>query len=195
MSTLKGGVLFLIPVTVVLVILEKAIHFMTRVIEPVVAKLPYTHFAGVSILTLLNIVLLLLICFLAGLCMRTPFAKKMKVALEEKFLVYVPGYTYIQALSENKLKGDDNVSWRPATILVDDNEVVCFVVDESENYCSIFLPDAPTPSSGSICIRDKKMVTYLSINMGEANVLIRKFGKGAAATFEKTKDISTEEGR
>jgi hypothetical protein len=36
-------------------------------------------------------------------------------------------------------------NWKPASIFVDDNEVLCFVIDETEDYCSIFLPSSPSP--------------------------------------------------
>jgi hypothetical protein len=95
--------------------------------------------------------------------MRTKVAKKAVQWLEDRVLVFVPGYSYIRARSTDWFGKEKTENWKPATIFVDDNEVICFVIDETEDYCSIFLPAAPTPSSGSICVREKKNVTFLPI--------------------------------
>lgn len=190
--TLAGGILFLIPMIVLIVVVAKAMNLLKHVSKPLAERLGYTQVAGIGLSTLISIFLLLVLCFLAGLLMRTPRAKQLKTWLETSVLVYIPGYSYLQALSTDKLSTAGTSNWKPATILVDDNEVVCFVIDETEHYCSIFLPSAPTPSSGSVCVREKRLVRYLPINVAQASLIIRKFGKGAADVMEKT-DLSTPE--
>jgi uncharacterized membrane protein len=135
----------------------------------------------------LSVLLLLLICFIAGLFIKSKSAQKVKSRLEDNFLVYIPGYIYLRTVSSQLLTKESTQTWKPATILVDDNEVICFVIDETENYCSLFLPSAPTPSSGSVCVREKSIVKFLPITTAETVLLIKQFGKGGAAVFEKMK--------
>jgi hypothetical protein len=71
---------------------------------------------------------------------------------------------------------------------VDDNEVICFVIDETEDYCSIFLPSSPISIIRSICVREKTKVTYLPIKCAEAVSMIRQLGKGASSSIEKVKN-------
>src|SRR4030095_3824458 len=186
--TIAGGILFLIPVGVIIFIMAKTISFLYDVSRPITARLPFRNVAGVGVNTLMSIILLLLICFLAGIFMRTKFAKKIIQWLEDRVLVFVPGYSYIRARSTDWFSNEKTNTWKPATIFVDDNEVICFVIDETGDYCSIFLPAAPVPSSGSICVREKKNVTFLPINVAEAVSMIRQFGKGASLSVEKVKD-------
>jgi len=120
--------------------------------------------------------------------MRTRSAKKIVQWLEDRVLVYVPGYSYIRARSTDWFSDEKTNTWKPATIFVDDNEVICFVVDESGDYCSIFLPSAPVPSSGSICVREKKNVTFLTTSVSETVAMIRQFGRGASISVEKVKN-------
>lgn len=183
--TISGGLLFLIPVVVAIMVLAKAVHFLRSIVRPLAQQIPFTHVAGFGVVSILAILLLLLVCFLAGLFMRTPVAKKIKVWLEDGILSFIPGYAYLKELSMDTLAMKTNENWKPASILVDDNEVICFVVDETEHYCSLFIPDAPRPSSGSVCVRAKAEVRYLPIEMNEAKGLIRTFGKGAANILEK----------
>jgi uncharacterized membrane protein len=186
--TIAGGILFLIPVGVIIFILAKTIGFLYRLSIPITARLPFENVAGVGVNTLMSIILLLLICFLAGIFMKTKFAKKIVQWLEDRVLVYVPGYAYIRARSTDWFTEEKTSKWKPASIFVDDNEVICFVIDETEDYCSIFLPSAPTPSSGSICVREKDKVTFLPINVSEAVSMIRQLGKGASSSIEKVKN-------
>lgn len=186
--TIAGGILFLIPVGVIVFIIAKTINFLYDLSKPITARLPFRNVAGVGVNTLMSIILLLLICFLAGIFMKTKLAKRMIQWLEDRVLVYVPGYSYIRARSTDFFSSEKTHAWKPATIFVDDNEVICFVIDESEDYCSIFLPSSPVPSSGSICVREKKNVTFLPINVAEAVSMIRQFGKGASSSVEKVKN-------
>lgn len=185
--TIAGGILFLIPVGVIIVILARTVSFLYNLASPITARLPFKNVAGIGVNTLVCIIMLLLICFLAGIFMRTKFAKKIVRWLEDRVLVFVPGYSYIRARSTDWFSDEKTHTWKPATIFVDDNEVICFVIDESGDYYSIFLPSAPVPSSGSICVREKKNVTFLPLSVSETVAMIRQFGRGASTSFEKVK--------
>ena len=190
--TIAGGILFLIPVGAIIFIMAKTVSFLYNLSKPITARLPFKNVAGVGVNTLMSIVLLLLVCFLAGIFMRTRLAKKIVRWLEDRVLVYVPGYSYIRARSTDWFSEEKTQSWKPATIFVDDNEVICFVIEETEDYCSIFLPSAPTPSSGSICVRERKNITFLPITVSEAVSMIRQLGKGASSSVWKVKDAVFE---
>src|SRR6185295_9359103 len=124
--TIAGGILFLIPVGAIIFIMAKAIGFLYRLSKPITARLPFQNVAGVGVNTLMSIILLLLACFLAGIFMRTKLAKRITQWLEDRVLVYVPGYAYIRARSTDWFSEEKTSSWKPASIFVDDNEVICF---------------------------------------------------------------------
>jgi uncharacterized membrane protein len=182
-TTIVGGILVLIPIVVCIIILTKVFNFLQRLSDVIAKGLPFTNVAGVGISTLISIVLILIICFLAGAFMRTKFMQRIIVWVEDRVLVYIPGYAYIKARSSSVLEGTDQ--WKPATVFIDDNEVICFVIDESENYFTIFMPSAPTPSSGTVCAREKTKVKFLSLTVAQTILLIKQFGKGAAEEIEK----------
>lgn len=179
--TIAGGILFLLPIVVLIIILKKVYSFLGGLIE----NSSIADYTGPISSTVITIIFLLLICFLAGLLMRTRTAQKLVEWLEDRVLVYIPGYTFIKTVSSSQVKKDASTEWKTASVFIDDNEVICFVIDESEHYCSIFLPSAPSPSSGTVCVREKDKVKYLPIKMAEAFLLIKQFGKGAAVHIEK----------
>jgi uncharacterized membrane protein len=190
-TTIVGGILVLIPIVVCIIILTKVFNFLQRFSDIIAKALPFTNVAGVGISTLISIVLILLICFLAGAFMGTKFMKRIIVWMEDRVLVYIPGYAYIKARSTSVLIKEGTDEWKPATVFIDDNEVICFVIDESENYFTIFLPSAPTPSSGTVCAREKTKVKFLSLTVAQTILLIKQFGKGAAKEIEKLDLIKT----
>ena len=184
-ATLAGGLLFLIPVTACAVIGVKVFRFLGSLARPIADLFPVTRVAGIGLATLFTIFLLLLVCLVAGLFVRTRMAKKIIRNLEDNVLIYIPGYSYVRAISTDSLSTAQSSNWKVATIFVDDNEVICFVIDETEHYCSVFLPAAPMPTSGSVCVRKKENVHYLSLSVREASLLIRQYGKGGATILEK----------
>lgn len=186
--TIAGGILFLIPIGAIIFILAKTINFLYDLSRPITARLPFRNVAGVGVNTLMSIILLLLVCFLAGIFMKTKLARNIVQWLEDRVLVYVPGYSYLRARSTDWFGKGKTDNWKPATVFIDDNEVICFVIDETDDYCSIFLPSAPVPSSGSVCVREKEKVTFLPINVAEAVSMIRQFGKGASSSIGKVKN-------
>jgi uncharacterized membrane protein len=184
--TIVGGALLLIPLFVLVAVIVKAGSLVKRIVTPIAHRLPF-QIPGIAKETLLAILVLLLLCFLAGIFMHTGIAQRFKKLLEEDILVHIPGYSYLQALSTDKLTNSHSSTWKPATVQIDGNEVICFVIDETEHYCSIFFPSAPIPSSGTVCAREKQEVRYLSISVSEAIAILRQLGKGSAAALEKIK--------
>lgn len=182
--TILGGILLLLPLFVLVMALAKAISMVHEVTTSVAHEVPF-KVPGIGVATLLTTIIILLLCFIAGLFMYTGVAKRFKEFLEEDILVHIPGYSYLRALSTDQLADDHSTNWKPATIPVDGNELLCFVIDETEHYCSIFLPSAPTPSSGSICVREKGDVRYLPVDVLETIRLLKRFGRGSAAVLEK----------
>jgi uncharacterized membrane protein len=75
-TTLMGGLLFLMPVTVLLIILGKALGIAHKLVYPLAARIPIESVIGLRTPMLITIALLVLLCFMAGLVARTALAGK-----------------------------------------------------------------------------------------------------------------------
>jgi len=188
-ATIAGGILFLIPFGVIVLILSKVFGFIEPFSEELVKRWPITKLAGVGIASITSIIFLLLICLIAGLFIKTRFVQRAIKFLEDHVLIYIPGYSSIKAISSNVLTKESTHKWKPASVFIDDNEIICFVIDESENYCTVFMPSAPSPSSGAVGAREKSKVTYLPLTVNETFLMIRQYGQGAAGQIEKLKPV------
>ncbi len=81
--TIFAGVLFLAPIVVLALVLNKAFVFVQRGLQPLTALVPDRLASGPTMTAVATIILLALACFLAGLFARTLLAQKLVSGLEQ----------------------------------------------------------------------------------------------------------------
>jgi uncharacterized protein (DUF58 family) len=94
--TVLGGVLFLTPIVVLAFILCKAFDLARRGLKPMATIIPDRFVSGVTMEAILAIVLIAILCFLAGLFARTQPAQRIMAELESSVLSKVPAYEYLK---------------------------------------------------------------------------------------------------
>jgi uncharacterized membrane protein len=102
-TTIFGGVLFLTPIVVIWFILSKAYNLAGRVLLPLTALVPDSLSARTAITAVLEVLLIALACFLAGLFARTMRAQRIVRELEVSVLSKVPGYEYMKQAGASML--------------------------------------------------------------------------------------------
>jgi uncharacterized membrane protein len=81
-TTSVGGLLFLAPIVVLIVILAKAFEYAKKGLSVVLVYFPAAYELSAGAATALSVVLVALLCFLAGLLARTVPAQHIVNALE-----------------------------------------------------------------------------------------------------------------
>ncbi len=66
-ATLIGGVAFLVPIVVLLMVLGKAFELMSRLAAPVQRFVPLESIGGIAVADLVAVLAMVLVCLLAGL--------------------------------------------------------------------------------------------------------------------------------
>jgi uncharacterized membrane protein len=89
-TTILGGVLFLMPIVVLGLILGKAFDIARRGLKPFVAMIPDRSAYGVPTEMVTVIVVIAILCFLAGLLARSTSAQAMIAQLENSVLSRCP---------------------------------------------------------------------------------------------------------
>ena len=69
-TTIIGGLLFLVPVGVLIIVLAKVVELMLMVAEPLADFIPVDSVAGVAVANIVAAIILVLICFVAGMIAR-----------------------------------------------------------------------------------------------------------------------------
>lgn len=114
-TTLVGGILFLLPLVVVVIIVGKALAIAGKIVTPLAARLPFESAIGLDTPKILAITLLVVFCFLAGVLARSALAQKVILCLETTVLSNVPGYEFFKGLSGNLL-GDEKQQVHPVVL-------------------------------------------------------------------------------
>ena len=95
-TTLIGGLLIILPIYIAVLLLAKTVKALLALLEPVTAQVP----AGVEFRQIVAILLLVAICFVVGLVVRTGPGLRAKNAFELAVLEKLPGYTFVRGLAK-----------------------------------------------------------------------------------------------
>jgi len=179
-TTLVGGLLFLIPLVIIIVLLGKA-HGVTRnIVEPLAQALPMEEIAGIGAAKLLAALILLLIAFIAGLLARTNPGKRLAAQVESVILRKVPGYTLLKNMTDESLAPQSGEKVKVALANLDDAWMLAFIMEEgADGQLTVFVPSAPTPTAGSLYFLQENQVRRLDISMRDAIKCIMQLGIGA----------------
>ena len=179
-TTVIGGILFLVTIIIFIAIIGKALKITNKLATPIAGLLGVDAIAGIAVAQLLAIVILVLICFLAGLAAKTPRAKKFVQSLEVNVLEKIPAYELLKAKAQSALNFEDTEGACPVMAKFDDSWQLAIEIERIEGgHVVIFLPGAPDPWSGSVCVVTEDRITPLDLTVKSATNLMKRLGKGS----------------
>src|SRR5687768_15086683 len=95
-TTITGGLLFLVPIMIIVVLVGKAFRILHPLLKQGIVELQIETAIGVTFLTILTAFFLCLICFTSGLLIRLDKVKRLGRAIEDLILRFLPGYNYLK---------------------------------------------------------------------------------------------------
>jgi uncharacterized membrane protein len=181
-STILGGVFFLAPIIVLIVILAKAFGYAKKGVHAVVVHVPMVSDLRVEVATLLSIAVIALVCLLAGLIAQTLIGQRLVSALESSVLSKIPAYEYLKQESATAL-GVAEIGELPVVFVPMEGGWQLGVQTEalSNGLVSIFVPGAPNPHSGSVFFFPAAVVRPAGIKLAAGLNCLRRCGAGASA--------------
>lgn len=177
-TTLTGGVLFLLPFVLLLMLFNKVFSILFKISDPISKKLP-NIILGMDGSILITILLLIFICFLSGLLFRSEFIKKNVDKLEESVLNYIPGYSLLKSIMADAIGEEIDHNMKPILIKDDESWNFAFLVEEGEKFSTVFIPDAPRHDAGEVKIVPNKLLKKLDVSANVFARSIKSYGKGA----------------
>jgi uncharacterized membrane protein len=183
-TTILGGVLFLTPIVVLGFILGKAYSIAKRGLKPLTAMIPDSFASGAAVTAVATIVLLALVCFLAGLFARTVWAQRMVNGLEASVLSKVPGYEYMKQAGASVL-GAGEMEDHPVVLAELGGALrIGLQTDVLANgFVAVFIPNSPNPTSGGVFLVPPDRVRPASVSLAGAMGCLRRCGTGSAQAF------------
>ena len=194
-STLIGGIFFLIPFVLLVIILSKAHEIMLKIAKPLSDLIPLEKIGGVALANILVAILILLICFLAGLVASRPRFKSAQKYLEEKILGPVPGYRMVKAyLNSTELYETNEEKMAPVIVTLEDHQRLGFEIERSgEDQVVVYLPSVPHFISGSLVIVTAEQITNLSVSLSRVKDCMEQFGFGASKLLADTPEGNSKQ--
>ncbi|OQP56064.1 hypothetical protein A4H97_21010 [Niastella yeongjuensis] len=176
------GFIFLMPVLVAVALINKFWDKIITVAAKVSKLLFINALIGPGGNVLVALVLLLLLCLVAGFLVRLTFFKKMSDRIDQKLTIFIPGYTDLKKEAQKKI-GEVPVEKAAVfeTCLVQDQECwkPAYLIDIADNGDTIvFFPAAPTFETGQVAIIPKDCYRKLSMDSQTLNACLKQFGKG-----------------
>jgi uncharacterized membrane protein len=188
LTTVLGGVLFLIPFVLVVVLLGKGFMIMRTIAEKVNMFLSLDSVAGLPIVDVLAVLFLISCCFIAGLVARSSWARDLRNRVDDLLLQLVPGYAWIKGMTGSVSKEEAAAGFKPVWIRLDDQYQVGFEVERCEgDLVAVFLPGAPDPRTGTLSYVESDRIEDLDSSFNDVSKNFRRLGMGSAAKISQSK--------
>lgn len=190
MKTVKtivvGGLIFLVPFAVALLVLGKVYGIALRLAEPLDGLIPIEAVGGVALANILAWVIILLACFLAGIVATRTWGQKLYGKIDEWLLNLIPRYGFIKSMTES-IGGQLDSTLQPVLVRFDDLSQIAFEVERGPgDLVTVYLPGSPDPWSGSVAQVTSDRVDPLAADFATVVQSLRKIGRGSSGLFETT---------
>jgi uncharacterized membrane protein len=180
-TTIVGGVLFLLPLALVLLILGYAVRLATKVVQPISNSLHLDRLGdvgGVGVVTIFAVLVLIFVSFIA--VARTTVGGRMSRWFDNSLLGSLPQYQLVKSMAEGLAQVESTSGVKPALVSIEGGWQIGYLLEPLENgWVAVFLPQAPAPMSGNVMYFPADRVRPLGITMVQAMALMKRIGVGS----------------
>jgi uncharacterized membrane protein len=170
------GLLIVVPIYLAVLLLLKGMKSVMTLVQPFTHLLPDSLPAE----TILSLLLMLTICFLIGVAVRTRAGQAVRERIERTFFERIPGYALIRSLTHQVAGESRENVWKPALFESDEALIPAFIIEEFEDgRYTVFVPSIPTPFAGAVYILDRKRVHPVDVPFTEAIKTVSRWGSGS----------------
>jgi uncharacterized membrane protein len=183
-TMIVGGLIFLVPFAITLVVVGKVFGVSMRLAEPIADRIPFDAVAGIALANILAVAIILLACFLAGFIATSAPGQRLYRKLDELLLNLIPRYAFVKSMTQS-FGGDEESVLQPVMVRFDDLSQIAFEVERGPgNLVTVYLPGSPDPWSGSVAHVEAERVDPLPADFASAIKTLRGVGSGSAGLFE-----------
>ncbi len=175
-QALFSGLLIAVPVYLATLLLLKGMQSVVGLVRPIASLLP----EWVPAETALSLLLILFVCFLIGVAVRTRAGQLARNKVERTYFERIPGYALLRGLTQQMAGQSRENVWKPALLQTDEGLVPAFIIEEfQDGRYTVFVPSIPTPLAGAVYVVDSDRVHPLDVPFTEALKTVSRWGSGA----------------
>jgi len=176
LSPLVAGFLVVAPIYLAALLLLKALKSLIGLVQPIAKVLP----AWLPAEQILALLLLLILCFLTGVGIRTRIGHAIWEQIEKSLFQRIPGYPLFRSLAQRMAGESEETAWKPALAEIEEALVPAFIIEElDDGRLTVFVPSVPTPFAGAIYILSPDRVHPLNVPFTQAVKAISRWGSGS----------------
>jgi uncharacterized membrane protein len=174
-TTLIGGAVVILPLVLIAILLQKALGTAHKALQPLASHLP----GGPVLPDLLAAALVVLVCFVAGMIIRTAVGRRFRNALERRLYDRVPGYKLLKAVGGGTFSEGEKRAIQPAFVEIAGGLVPAFVMERhGDGRATVFVPSCPTPAVGTLYVLPAAKVHPIDAPIAKFTNCISAWGLG-----------------
>ena len=175
-STIVGGLFIVVPVYLATLLMLKGMKSVASLVRPLAVLVP----DWIPAERLFSLILVISLCFLVGLVVRTQSGQAVRERMEMVFFDRLPGYSLLRSLTQRMAGDSDENAWQPALVEIEDALVPAFIIEElNDGRLTVFVPSVPTPLAGAVYILRRERVHILDVPFTQAIRSVSRWGSGS----------------
>jgi len=187
-TTVIGGITVVLPVVLTVFFLRWTFNFIIGLIQPITE----TMFKGTGgwqyLAHLIVITIMVVICFVVGLVVRTKLGRYFYCQMEKRILNVAPGYSLFRETVRQFLGQSKRPFSRVALVQLYGSSTLAtaFVTDEHpDGRFTVFVPSGLNPTSGQIFHLEGRHVHLVDVPVDDTMRSIISCGAGSRMLFDK----------
>ncbi len=183
-TTAIGGIFFLLPLVVVGALLAQVAQVVWIAAAAFAPYMPFPSVAGYSLLLAIAVLIILLLCFLAGMAARRSLGRRITESIEKYLLMLFPRYAIFKEQLTGNIGGEVlHNQLRPVLVEVPEGIRLAMEVERSvdglSEWITVYFPGSPDPWSGTVVMVPAAKVTSVAIPFSEALATVEQLGRGS----------------
>ena len=189
-TTAIGGVVFLLPLVLLVVIVGKAFNIIKTVSMPMAKLISAERYAGYAVADLLAVAVLLSVTILAGILARSKIFDEFYKKIDAVILQLIPGYSYMKGMTGSLSDSEAEDSLNPVAVVQDDTVVIGYEVERlADGWVAVYLPGAPDTRSGSVAYFTDDRIVPLETDFAGLASCLKTLGRGSNKVIMNTAQL------
>jgi len=185
-TTLIGGFLILLPIYLCVLLLLKTLQGLMALVSPVTAQIP----AAMQFREVLAVLIVVAVCFVAGLLVRTGPVARGVSTLERNLLEKIPGYSLLRGFASRIGGREDAATFEPALVEIEDALAPAMIIERlPDGRFTVLVPSVPTPAAGALYVLPADRVHPVDVPLHKLLKVYSKWGEGMAELVAAAKIV------
>ncbi len=152
-DTFIAGIIFLLPLLLLIVLLTKVFQFLTGFTVKIASWFGLKSFIGISGGTIISALSIIILCIICGYLVRISFFKSISTWIDKKMMKNIPGYSVYREMALSKLEDKEEILPYKSALWIntDNKQQPGFLIETMpDGKLVVFIPTAGNVKQGTV---------------------------------------------